>query len=264
MTHQFWRTLKITTPEHTELELLLAGPGNRAYALVVDYLCLGLALVAEVIVFYAILVSGFLDNFADENGETGGAFLWLAAISLLIAFLIYTGYFVFFETFWQGQTPGKKLAHIRVIREDGRPVGLQEATLRTLLRIMDDLFLIGAYFVILGTREKRLGDFVAGTLVIQEPFAQIHSMQWPEGVAEIGQDLVPKAANLLPDEFVILREYVQRCRRFRPRIRQQVAQQLAQQFQERLHLWDEGINPDVFLHALYWAYQQRSQWEQMI
>ncbi|MEN9244810.1 MAG: RDD family protein, partial [Gloeomargarita sp. DG02_5_bins_242] len=183
---------------------------------------------------------------------------WLAAISLLVTFLIYTGYFVFFETFWQGQTPGKKLAHIRVIREDGRPVGLQEATLRNLLRIMDDLFLIGAYLVIFGKREKRLGDFVAGTLVIQESFAPSQVIQYPEAVPEMGQALIPPAANLLPDEFVILREYVQRCRGFRQGVRQELAQSLAQQFQERLNLWDEGTDPELFLFALYWAYQQRS------
>jgi uncharacterized RDD family membrane protein YckC len=111
MSKPFWRSLKIATPEHTELELVLAGPGNRVYALVVDYVCLGLALLGEAILIYAIVVSGFLDNFADENGDMGGALLWLAALSFLTAFLIYTGYFVFFETLWQGQTPGKKLAH---------------------------------------------------------------------------------------------------------------------------------------------------------
>ncbi|MEN9218069.1 MAG: RDD family protein [Gloeomargarita sp. DG_2_bins_126] len=258
MMNPFWRTLKITTPEHTELELLLAGPGNRAYALAIDYLVLGLALVAEFILVYGIVVGEFLERFVGENGDIEGAFLWLAAISLLVTFLIYTGYFVFFETFWQGQTPGKKLAHIRVIRDDGRPVGLQEATLRTLLRIMDDLFLIGAYLVIFGKREKRLGDFVAGTLVIQESFAPSQVIQYPEAVPEMGQALIPQAANLLPDEFVILREYVQRCRGFRQGVRQELAQSLAQQFQERLNLWDEGTDPELFLLALYWAYQQRS------
>jgi len=258
MTKPFWRSLKIATPEHTELELVLAGPGNRVYALVVDYVCLGLALLGEAILIYAIVVSGFLDNFADENGDMGGALLWLAALSFLTAFLIYTGYFVFFETLWQGQTPGKKLAHIRVICDDGRPVGLQQATLRTLLRIVDDLLLIGAYFVIFGQREKRLGDFVAGTVVIQEAVAQTQSIQWPAGVEEVGQDLLPIASQLAPEELVILREYVQRCGRFRPAVRQQLAQTLAQQFQERLHTWDHGAEPDHFLHALYWAYQQRS------
>jgi uncharacterized RDD family membrane protein YckC len=258
MTHPFWRILKIATPEHTELELVLAGPGNRVYALVVDYLCLGLALFAEAMVIYAIVVSEFLDNFADGNGDTGGAFSWLAAVSFLVAFLIYTGYFVFFETLWQGQTPGKRLAHIRVIQEDGRPVGLRQATLRTLLRIVDDLLLIGAYFVIFGKREKRLGDFVAGTVVIQEAVAQTRGIQWSAAVAEMGRDLLPIAGHLAPDEFVILREYVQRCGRFRPSVRQQLAHELAQQFQERLHCREEGGDPDDFLHALYWAYQQRS------
>ncbi|APB33460.1 RDD family protein [Gloeomargarita lithophora Alchichica-D10] len=258
MTHPFWRSLKIATPEHTELELLLAGPGNRAYALAVDYLCLGLALVLEAILIYAIVVSEFLDNFADENGDISGALLWLAALGFLGAFLIYTGYFVWFETLWQGQTPGKKLAHIRVIREDGRPVGLQEATLRTLLRIVDDLFLIGAYFVIFGKREKRIGDFVAGTLVIQEAVTQNQRIQLPEAVEEMGEDLVPVAAHLAPDELVILRDYVQRCGRFHPLIRQQLARELAQQLQERLNCMDDGSDPDMWLHALYWAYQQQS------
>lgn len=100
-----------------------------------------------------------------------------------------------------------------------------------------------------------VGDLFAGNS------QQIHRClphRWPPGVQEMGQDLLPIAGQLSPDEFVILREYVQRCGRFRPAVRQQLAQELAQQFQERLDVWDNGADPDRFLHALYWAYQQGS------
>ncbi|MCS7030902.1 MAG: RDD family protein [Gloeomargarita sp. SKYG116] len=252
-----WRTFQIVTPEYTELSFVLAGPGNRLYALVVDYLCLGVALLLEAVLVYAILVSEILQNFADARGNWLGALLWLAAISLLVAFVIYTGYFVWFETLWQGQTPGKKVAHIRVIREDGRPPGLQEATLRALLRPMDEWFLIGAYLVMFGRREKRLGDWVAGTVVIQEtPTPQPVTL--PPAAMDVGQALSPIAQQLLPDEWVVVRGYVQRCAQLRPQARRELAQALARQLQTRLDVLDDGTDPDVFLHALYWAYQQGS------
>ena len=78
------------------------------------------------------------------------------------------GYFVLCETLWQGETPGKRFVKIRVIQDNGRPITLQQATLRALFRPVDDLFFLGLLFVILGKREKRIGDWLAGTLIIQE------------------------------------------------------------------------------------------------
>ena len=99
---------------------------------------------------------------------------WVIAIMAMILYGLYVGYFVGFETLWQGQTPGKRRAKIRVIRDNAQPVGLFQSTLRALLRPVDDILFVGFLFILLGKREKRLGDWLASTLVVQ-------TEQVPEG-----------------------------------------------------------------------------------
>ena len=155
------------TPESVELEFTLAGIGNRAYALLIDYIIFGLIIIVF-LVGALIFNSVLLETITKLVGSTNRLELWLIAVQGLIAFVIYVGYFVFFETVWSGQTPGKRYVKIRVIRDDGRPVRLQQSTLRALLRPFDELFFIGVFLIVFNQREKRLGDLVAGTLVIQE------------------------------------------------------------------------------------------------
>lgn len=91
----------------------------------------------------------------------------MTAMAFLSLFLIYTGYFVFFETIWQGQTPGKYIAKIRIVRDDGRLLSIEQAGLRALVRPIDESLFIGALLIMFNKSEKCLGDLVAGTIVIQ-------------------------------------------------------------------------------------------------
>lgn len=163
---RFFNRITFQTPESVELEFTLAGIGNRALALLIDYTVLGVTLLFFVLIW--IVLSTQLLNFVEEFfTKLPNLDIWLLAIFVIIAFAIYISYFVFFETLWFGQTPGKRFAKIRVVRDDGRPIGLQQATLRALLRPFDESLFIGAFLIMLGRREKRLGDLVAGTIVIQ-------------------------------------------------------------------------------------------------
>jgi hypothetical protein len=94
---------------------------------------------------------------------------------ILILFLIFSGYFIFFEWLWDGQTPGKRLLKLRVIRDDGRPITLWEAIARNLLRVFDavpgfflPIYSIGLIVIFLSNRDQRVGDVFAGTVVIRE------------------------------------------------------------------------------------------------
>src|SRR5512136_2430201 len=102
---RFFNRVTLLTPESVELEFNLAGIGNRAFALLIDYHVLGVIAVVFLIAwsFLSIQLVELLAQLvgADNIG------LWLVAIAILGTFCIYMGYFVFFETFWQGQTPGK-------------------------------------------------------------------------------------------------------------------------------------------------------------
>jgi uncharacterized RDD family membrane protein YckC len=252
----FFNRFTLQTPESVELEFTLAGIGNRAWALVIDYHVLGLLLVVFLIAWYIISVK--LVNLWGKLFGSVNIGVWLVAIALIVGFFIYTGYFVCFETLWQGQTPGKRFAKIRVIRENGRPVGLQQATLRALLRPIDDSFFLGAFLIIFSRQEKRLGDWAAGTIVIQAESPMIATF----AVSKQAQDLVQllnsaDLSQLLPDDFAVIREYLQRRTAMAPKARAQLSLQLAQQVQAFIALerLPADVTPDIFLEAIYLAYQ---------
>lgn len=249
------------TPESVELEFTLAGIGNRAYALLIDYICLGLILIVF-LVGALIFNSVLLETIANLTGNTNGLELWSIAIQGLIAFFIYVGYFVFFETLWSGQTPGKRYVKIRVIRDDGRPVRLQQSTLRALLRPFDDSLFIGVFAIVFNQREKRLGDLVAGTLVIQEEQpVQATQLTVSTSARSLVQKILTDAdiSLLLPEDFAVIREYLQRRAGMTPNARNELSKQLASQVKQIIALekLPAKVDANIFLEAVYQAYQQQ-------
>lgn len=247
------------TPESVELEFTLAGIGNRAWALLIDYHILGL-LTAVFLVIWSLLSISLVEIWRNwfKNFDIG---LWLFAIALLVMFLLYTGYFVLFETLWQGQTPGKRFAKIRVIKDDGRLIGISQATLRSLLRPFDDTLFLGAFLIMFSQREKRLGDWVAGTMVIQVESPVTAAIL----ICDLAKGLAPQLlhtqadfSQLLPDDFAVIREYLQRRKAMSSKARTHLSLQLAQQVKTIIALdkLPTTITPDAFLEAVYLAYQQ--------
>ncbi|HEY9652450.1 MAG TPA: RDD family protein [Coleofasciculaceae cyanobacterium] len=259
---RFFNRVTLQTPESVELEFTLAGIGNRAYALLIDYTVLGLILIGLLIaaLFISIQFVEVLENWGMDDSRFQ---LWLWSIELLVSFFIYVGYFVFFEAVWQGQTPGKRYVKIRVIRDDGRPIGLQQSTLRALLRPFDDIFFLGVFLIALSKREKRLGDLLAGTLVIQEERA-VTSANFPISAQakSLANQLKREAdiSRLLPEDFAVIREYLQRRRTMTPQAKAEVSRQLGHQIKGVIALEKvpKGITADLFLEAVYLAYQQQS------
>ncbi len=254
----------LRTPESVELEFTLAGIGNRALALCIDY-PLWLLIMSGFIFLWSFLSDQVLDLIIELSGDADSVYLWLAGIAILIFFSIYVGYFVLFETLWQGQTPGKRIAKIRVICNDGRPVGLVQSTLRALLRPIDDfpfLGLIGGLFIFFTPKEKRLGDYLAGTLVVVDEqavkLAELYVSSQAEAFADSLSGLA-QLSRLLPDDFAVIREYLERRSQMLPGARNAVSTRLTQEVRERIQLdsLPESISPDVFLEAVYLAYQQK-------
>jgi uncharacterized RDD family membrane protein YckC len=250
--------VKHQTPESVELEFILAGIGSRAWALLIDYHILGLSLIL-LFIGWITIVSQLTDLFDNHN-----IFLWTYAIFIIINYFIYTGYFVFLETLWQGQTPGKRIAKIRVIREDGRPVGLQQSALRALLRPIDDTLFLGAFLIMLTRKEKRLGDMLAGTLVIQThpPVSKKATMSLSEQAQPLAQQLlqIGDFSKMLPDDFAIIREYLQRRGQMTGKARAKLSLELEKQVQSVLQIQQlpAPASSDIFLEAVYLAYQQQS------
>ena len=253
---RFFNQIKVQTPESVELEFTLAGIGNRALALLVDYVVWGCILFVFLVV-WGVLASQLPNYIQSKNLE-----LWLTAISIVLGFAIYVGYFVVFETLWHGQTPGKRYAKIRVIKEDGQPAGVSQALLRSLLRPIDDFLSIGMLFIILGKREKRLGDWVAGTIVVQNERPVVSAtFQTSQQSTLLATELLATAniSQLLPDDFAVIREYLQRRSLMETKARSDLSLQLARQTRQVIGLQDLPfqMTPDLFLEAIYLAYQQQ-------
>jgi uncharacterized RDD family membrane protein YckC len=168
-------TLIIETPERVQLAFALASIGNRFLAVAIDHFVQFLSIF--LIAWFFLWIS---NANIGETGTTADQWLtempkWTMAIMILVVFLIFASYFIFFEWIWDGQTPGKRLMRLRVIREDGRPITLWEAIARNLLRVFDaapgfivPVYSVGLIVIFLSGRDQRVGDIFAGTVVIRE------------------------------------------------------------------------------------------------
>ncbi len=164
--------LTIETPEQVAIRFPLAGVGSRFLALLLDSLFQAVCYLAIGLLFSLLLASagGNLSRVQQRTGE-----LWLMAIVILVGFGVYWGYFTLFEAFWNGQTPGKRLCKIRVIRDSGRQITLFESMTRNLIRIVDwmpGIYAVGVITMFCNRQSKRLGDLAAGTIVVHERAAE--------------------------------------------------------------------------------------------
>lgn len=148
----------VITPENVELSFELAGLTVRFVAWIIDFLFM---IAAFVVVAIVVSMIGVVAPF-------------VAYTFILIAwFVIQQGYFVFFELRMGGSSPGKKIMKIRVIQDNGVKITFYHSFLRNILRFMDStplmiLHLPGGLVAFFHPLNRRLGDAVAGTVVVQE------------------------------------------------------------------------------------------------
>jgi uncharacterized RDD family membrane protein YckC len=169
-------TLIIETPERVPLHFALASIGNRFLACAFDhFLQILFIIVVVVAVLWGVGVS-------DVGQWMNDAPKWTLALLIIAIFVIQSGYFALFEWAWSGQTPGKRWLRLRVIREDGRPITFWEAAARNLVRTFDMMpaaivpfYSIGLVAVFISSRDQRIGDLVAGTVVVRERQTQAPS-----------------------------------------------------------------------------------------
>lgn len=257
---RFLNRVSLSTPESVELDFTLAGIGNRTLALFIDYQILLLILLAFWFL-WGLFAIGLFSVLSTNSVNYSALPWWLLGIAILLNFVIYSGYFVYFEVMHRGQTPGKRFTKIRVVRDNGRPVGLSQAALRSLLRPIDDFCFIGAFFILFGRREKRIGDWVAGTLVIQDqPGDRKATLTISQAAEQLATKLatIADVTQLTPDDYAVVHEYLQRRSKMTPKARTEKSMDLARQLRTIIGL--ETVPPDTtsdqFLEALYLAYQQ--------
>lgn len=246
-------TLQVVTPENIAFEYQLAGPFRRLPALLLDFF-----FVIAVLIIMSILISstiGFVSS---------GLANFIAAVA---GFTIWWFYAAIFETFLNGQTPGKYILGLRVLSIHGEPINGMQAVLRALLSTAD-LFLgvVGLTVMSMNRRHQRLGDLVAGTIVVVE------DRKWLTGVAKLDDPRAIQLAAYLPPNFVVSRTlaralstYVERRRFFTPLRRREVARHLAEPLLGRFGL-PPDTSYDLLLCALYYRtfIADRSQDERLL
>ena len=156
--------LSVDTPESVSFGYLIAGVGSRFIAALIDMVILTLVVIA---LFCSV---GALSNVIYTNLGSGVGTL-VVALSILIIFGLTWGYHILFELAWNGQTPGKRMTGLRVIRTDGTPITVVDSLIRNLVRVIDFMplyYAIGLVTMFLNDQSRRLGDLAAGTLVVRE------------------------------------------------------------------------------------------------
>jgi uncharacterized RDD family membrane protein YckC len=193
----------IDTPEQIALELQVAGIGSRFLAIAVDTV---LQLVLYLTGFIALSLLEAPDFLRTSFVGVAGP-----ALAILFGFSIYWGYFAAFEIFWSGQTPGKRLAGIRVIKETGRPINAFEAIGRNVLRAVDFLpaaYAVGLVCMMLNKHSRRLGDYVAGTIVVHDKQTEDVRPDWNLEAQAPGAGA--PISRITPEELQLIETYLHR------------------------------------------------------
>lgn len=233
--------LEVETPDHVVLRYDLAAAGNRGFAAIVDFAIASLVFVGAL--------------FAVGLGTTalGGQVLTpLFGVFVLLTFLIAWSYFVLLEWLWQGQTVGKRMFGLRVIRDDGAPAGFMAVLIRNLLRVVDflpALYGLGLVMVIASSRSQRLGDLAAGTYVVRAPRPSLDYFSL-RTLSPLGEGERVELRALPGEAQRLVREFVAREARLRPSDRAKVAHQIAERV--RPYARDLASTPDdvEFLRAV--------------
>ncbi len=249
-------TIAIVTPENIAFTYRVAGPFRRLPAFLTDMAICFLLYMG--LIFLVSFLSFLLAGLAE-------------AVLLIAFFLIYWFYGGLFETFMNGQTPGKRLMGIRVLTIDGQPINGLQAVMRNILRAVDMMpplsvqaigidapmyiiptFTLGLVVMMATQRFQRLGDIVCGTMVV------IEERHWLSGVAQLEDERAAQLAMYIPPDFRASRTlaqavstYVERRRFFSVPRRREIARHLAEPLLEKFGMRADTSH-DLLLCAVYY------------
>jgi uncharacterized RDD family membrane protein YckC len=220
------RKTELELPEEIDLQVELANVGSRTLAILVD-LALGGLVLFIVYALSMLLGRNMVDDWLTKLSSNA-----LRTVLMLLIFGFQWGYFNFFEWLWNGQTPGKRLLHLRVIKVDGSPVSAVDVLLRNLSRPIDTLGpmgLLGLLMIFVSRKAQRLGDLMARTLVIHETKIDWSIFDQLEHSADVAGGSARPAApgiRLTAAQWELLHRYLNRREQLQPDARQRLAQSL--------------------------------------
>jgi uncharacterized RDD family membrane protein YckC len=235
--------LTIETPEGVSIDVTLAGLGSRMGAAIIDLLIQIVALLALSI---ALALGG-----ATLSPDLG---VFVMGVGTLVIAAVVLGYYLVFESLNGGRTPGKAAFGIRVATVDGRPVSFGSVAIRTLFRVVDFLpavYAIGAIVVMVSARNQRLGDLVAGTVVVRD------RLPAPALPAEMGgRALGWDVAAITEAEMALLRRFASRRTDLTAEARTHLASETARRLRPKVS-GGQGLDDEAFLLQLIVEKQAR-------
>lgn len=270
--------LSVPTPEKIEFQYELAGPVRRLGAWLIDLVVVQMGYFVAVI----LLVLG-LGLFAGATGLAGaGGFMDLiggmAAFAILVGALVVNWFYgAWAEARWNGRTLGKSWTGLRVLARDGGSINAGQAIIRNLVRYADLMpvvtpgllfpspegeawlpeiptptMMTGLVVMLILPGFRRLGDLVAGTMVVVE-----NDQYWPE-LARFTDPRVSQLADLIPRWYVAsprmaaaLAGYVDRRERIGAARTAEIASHIGAALLRHLDL-PRDTNHDLLLCALYY------------
>jgi len=260
----------IETPEHVQFSYELAGLGSRFLALLLDTLFQGAGLLGVLLLLSAM--NRLLNWTFPDLGEVAGLPITMLIIVFSMTLLVIV-YFIVFELIWNGQTPGKRIGGMRVIRAGGGSIGFAASAIRNILRLIDSLpifYLFGGLFAFFTRASQRIGDLAAGTIVVKERLwgypgeeeAAELSKEAGDG-AEAGDPAVRRARgyvrSLSPEQIRTVSRFIERRNELSAEMRSQLAARIAASLREQFPGLSlaEGEAPERLLEIIYQAHLQR-------
>jgi len=263
------RVWKIVTPENVPLELELANPLERAAALLIDTIFVSLVAVPIALLLASLADVGAVREIFRLGNLGSDEAPMLLRFVLLYAFvlpLLIVAYHSLLESLWGGQTLGKRVLNLRVVRNDGTVPDLAASLIRNTLRFIDYMPCtcgVGFTVMLLSSQFRRLGDYAAGTLVIREgrsvtlppPEDELPPMELevltPLAVTNLGK--------LSGEQVLALRYFLLRAPQLPPEKREEIANELARKVAHLL--WNgnppENLPAERLLEEVVWLYRQR-------
>ena len=242
-------TIVVQTPEYVEIEYELAGIGSRVIACLVDTIVQ--FFITALIVIAGIYLFRWLSPLGSGNPLDLVAMLFMGAGGL-VGFI---AYWVVLEMVTNGQSIGKRMAGLRVVRDDGTAINLWDSIIRNVVRIVDFLpanYCVGIISVWVSGRSKRLGDYAAGTVVVKERAAEVPAATAPSTpparyrvAATAGeQALMAHIRMLTAQEAEAAARFLERRHELAVEVRAQLANRLAGSISSHL-----GVSSDAWASA---------------
>jgi uncharacterized RDD family membrane protein YckC len=264
---------RLLTPENVELQFDVAGLGSRLAAALIDYTIIGIVYLG--LIFAAAFVGSLMEHVLPRivatdravQTATQAGMAVLLALAVFLGFLAWWGYFLLFELLWTGQSPGKRIMGVRVVRRDGQPLAFTTTLVRNSLRWVDALpfFPLGIFVMLVDSFSRRLGDMAAGTFVVHEPRAirtkALEEVRIPYSLPDATVQAFPNAGRITMAQYTLIRDYFGRASGLRGDAADRLASHLAATLAKELEVDAPSIgSPERFLATAARAFEMRHQY----